>query len=157
MATWYVTFLTKCRTRTFPGISAFLFLQYSGFSWQYSWLYIKGLDITSSANNNPKRITTIVIWTKLGERDRIMSIVTQKGRDWRSCWRHRVEGFLLKALEPNTTSDDMYVGRFQQRWQSDFRELFKKALDRSNCFSLNYNFYAYLSPRGSSALYGMEG
>ena len=71
----YVTFLTICRTRTFPGISAFLFLQYSGFSWQYSWLYIKGLDITSSANNNPKRITTIVIWTKLGERDRIMSIV----------------------------------------------------------------------------------
>ena len=37
--------------------------------------------------------------------------VIQKGRNWRSCWRHRVEGFLLKALEPNTTSDDMCVGR----------------------------------------------
>ena len=68
-----------------------------------------------------------------------------------------MEGFLLKALEPNTTSDDMCVGRFQQRWQSDFKELFKKALDRSKCFSLNYNFYASLSPRRSRALYGVEG
>ena len=63
-------------------------------------------------------------------------------------------GFLLKALEPNTTSDYISVGRFQQRWQlSAWRELFKKALDRSKCFNLNYSFYSHLSPRRSSDLF----
>ena len=43
--------------------------------------------------------------------------------------------------------------RFQQRWQSAWRELFRKALDNSKCFNLNYSFYAHLSPRRSSALF----